>query len=112
MHRGSRTHRWMIRRASARYRRIRKPLWVAAFRGSSSTCGCSGRTLDPVVRDPYVKEDVMAVAALGAVVLDCPDPRALAAFYAAVLGGTVEDEEDWVDLKLPGGGTLAFQAAP
>lgn len=54
------------------------------------------------------------VAELGAVVLDCPDPRALAAFYAGILGGTVEDEDggDWVDLKLPGGRTLAFQEAP
>ncbi|CAM5693479.1 hypothetical protein STENM36S_07174 [Streptomyces tendae] len=30
-------------------------------------------------------------------VLDCPDPRALARFYAGVLGGTVEGEGDWVD---------------
>lgn len=34
----------------------------------------------------------MAVAELGTVVLDCPDPRALASFYAGVLGGTVETE--------------------
>ncbi|MFG2682553.1 VOC family protein [Streptomyces sp. NPDC048392] len=54
----------------------------------------------------------MAVAELGVVVLDCPDPRALARFYADVLGGTVEGEGDWVDLKLPGGQALAFQAAP
>ncbi|MFH0519809.1 VOC family protein [Streptomyces sp. M41] len=54
----------------------------------------------------------MAIAGLGAVVLDCPDPNALADFYARVLGGTVVEEEDWVDLKLPGGQTLAFQAAP
>ncbi|MGW5786423.1 VOC family protein [Streptomyces sp. NPDC003757] len=54
----------------------------------------------------------MAVAELGAVVLDCPDPRALARFYADVLGGTVEGEGDWVDLKLADGRTLAFQAAP
>ncbi|GAA4006678.1 VOC family protein [Streptomyces marokkonensis] len=54
----------------------------------------------------------MTVAELGPVVLDCPDPRALAGFYAAVLGGTVEGEGDWVDLKLPGGRALAFQAAP
>ncbi|MFH9730673.1 VOC family protein [Streptomyces sp. NPDC017260] len=38
--------------------------------------------------------------------------RALARWHAAVLGGTVEGEGDWVDLKLPGGRTLAFQAAP
>ncbi|CAL9509069.1 hypothetical protein SUDANB6_03607 [Streptomyces sp. enrichment culture] len=57
----------------------------------------------------------MAVAELGVVVLDCPDPRALAGFYAAVLGGTVEadpESADWVTLKPPGGQTLAFQAAP
>jgi catechol 2,3-dioxygenase-like lactoylglutathione lyase family enzyme len=30
-------------------------------------------------------------------VLDCPDPRALAAFYADVLGMQVnEDSDDWV----------------
>jgi predicted enzyme related to lactoylglutathione lyase len=57
----------------------------------------------------------MAYAKLGAVVLDCPDPHALADFYAEVLGGTVEaDPSDarWVDLKVPGGQALAFQAAP
>ncbi|MFI6405349.1 VOC family protein [Streptomyces sp. NPDC050548] len=56
----------------------------------------------------------MAIAKLGTVVLDCPDPRALAAFYAGVLGGTVEAEDggDWVDLNVPGGQTLAFQEAP
>ncbi|MGD1220188.1 VOC family protein [Streptomyces krungchingensis] len=54
----------------------------------------------------------MALAKLGAVVLDCPDPRALAGFYAEVLGGTVQGEGDWIDLKVPGGRALAFQAAP
>ncbi|MFJ1655971.1 VOC family protein [Streptomyces sp. NPDC088337] len=54
----------------------------------------------------------MALAKLGVVVLDCPDPRALAGFYAEVLGGTVEGEGDWVDLKVPGGPALAFQRAP
>ncbi|MFJ7022883.1 VOC family protein [Streptomyces sp. NPDC101117] len=54
----------------------------------------------------------MAIAEVGSVVLDCPDPRALAEFYAKVLDGTIVDEGDWVDLKVPGGPTLAFQAAP
>ncbi|PZH02595.1 glyoxalase [Streptomyces sp. NTH33] len=54
----------------------------------------------------------MALAKLGVVVLDCPDPRALAGFYAKVLGGTVKDEGEWVDLKVPGGPALAFQEAP
>jgi catechol 2,3-dioxygenase-like lactoylglutathione lyase family enzyme len=54
----------------------------------------------------------MAVAKLGVVVLDCPDPAALAGFYAGVLGGSVEGEGEWVDLKVPGGQSLAFQEAP
>ncbi|MET8827723.1 VOC family protein [Streptomyces sp. NPDC004610] len=54
----------------------------------------------------------MALATLGAVVLDCPDPRALAAFYAGLVGGTADGDGDWVDLRLPDGRTLAFQAAP
>ncbi|MFF4525252.1 VOC family protein [Streptomyces bluensis] len=54
----------------------------------------------------------MALAKLGVAVLDCPDPHALAVFYAGVLGGTVEGDGRWVDLKVPGGQSLAFQAAP
>ncbi|MFE3633061.1 VOC family protein [Streptomyces cellostaticus] len=54
----------------------------------------------------------MALAKLGAVVLDCPDPHALAGFYAGLLGGTPEGDAQWVDLKVPGGQALAFQRAP
>jgi catechol 2,3-dioxygenase-like lactoylglutathione lyase family enzyme len=44
-------------------------------------------------------------------VLDCPDPRALAAFYAEVLGMQVnEDRDDWVVIgDVPGARQLAFQ---
>ena len=50
-------------------------------------------------------------ARLQVVALDCPDPRALAAFYAAVLGTAIEDdgEDDWVQLAPRGGTPLAFQ---
>ena len=46
-------------------------------------------------------------------VLDCPDPRALAAFYAEVLGMQVnEDSGDWVVIgRVPGARELAFQRA-
>ena len=54
----------------------------------------------------------MALAKLGAVVLDCPDPAALAGLYAGILGGTVEAEEGWADLTAPDGRALAFQASP
>ncbi|MEV5956245.1 VOC family protein [Streptomyces sp. NPDC051987] len=54
----------------------------------------------------------MSVARLRNVVLDCPDPAALAGFYAAVAGGTlVAEEADWVVLKLPDGPRLCFQLA-
>jgi catechol 2,3-dioxygenase-like lactoylglutathione lyase family enzyme len=47
-------------------------------------------------------------------VFDCPDPRALAAFYAEVLGMRVnEDGDDWVVIgSVPGARELAFQRAP
>ncbi|MCS0637907.1 VOC family protein [Streptomyces sp. LP05-1] len=52
----------------------------------------------------------MAVATLTLTALDCPDPRALAEFYSAVLGGSVRNVgEDWYDLFLPDGRRLAFQ---
>ena len=54
----------------------------------------------------------MAIATLGVTALDCPDPRALADFYAGVLGGEVGGEGDWYELALDGRRTLAFQEAP
>ncbi|MET9044237.1 VOC family protein [Streptomyces sp. NPDC004362] len=54
----------------------------------------------------------LPVARMRSVVLDCPDPRALAEFYAEVLDGTVEGDGDWVDLHVPAGPRLAFQRAP
>lgn len=47
-------------------------------------------------------------------VLDCPDPRTLAAFYADLLGMQVnEDSDDWVVIgSAPGRRELAFQRAP
>jgi len=46
-------------------------------------------------------------------VLDCPAPRALAAFYAEILGMRVnEDDGDWVVIgRRPGLRELAFQRA-
>jgi catechol 2,3-dioxygenase-like lactoylglutathione lyase family enzyme len=55
----------------------------------------------------------MPIATYSLTAVDCPDPRALAAFYAAVLGGEVkQDSESWYDLYVPGGTRLAFQRAP
>ncbi|EST31908.1 hypothetical protein N566_20410 [Streptomycetaceae bacterium MP113-05] len=56
----------------------------------------------------------MTVATMGVTVLDCPDPKALAEFYGAVLGWQVDegDEDDWVELIGPHGRTFAFQEAP
>ncbi|MER7898142.1 VOC family protein [Streptomyces sp. NPDC096046] len=54
-----------------------------------------------------------AVARFRSVVLDCPDPRELARFYAQVGGGTPEgDDPDWVVLRVPDGPRLAFQRSP
>ena len=48
---------------------------------------------------------------VNSVVLGAPDARVLAAFYRALLGwDVVDDEPDWVKLRPPAGGTgLSFQ---
>ncbi|MFG2531994.1 VOC family protein [Streptomyces sp. NPDC048516] len=52
----------------------------------------------------------MSHITFGVVALDCPDPRALADFYADMLGWQVtEEDEDWVEVAGPDGRTLAFQ---
>lgn len=50
---------------------------------------------------------------LDLVVLDCPDPAALADFYARLLGWSVESADgEWVTLRGPEGGIgMAFQKA-
>jgi Ser/Thr protein kinase RdoA (MazF antagonist) len=54
----------------------------------------------------------MAVGRFDTVVLDCPDPYALAQFYATLLGQEIADDGDdsWQSLRGDGSGiTLAFQ---
>ncbi|MBC9729393.1 VOC family protein [Streptomyces sp. TRM68367] len=53
------------------------------------------------------------VARFRSVVVDCPDPAALARFYAAIVGGEPDTEDpEWVVLQVPGGPRLCFQPAP
>jgi catechol 2,3-dioxygenase-like lactoylglutathione lyase family enzyme len=54
-----------------------------------------------------------AVPRFHSVALDCPDPAALAGFYARLLGWPAPtDGGEWVTLQAPGGGpTIAFQQA-
>ena len=54
-----------------------------------------------------------AIATLGAIALDCREPRRVADFYAVVLGVEVErDDTEWVQLAPTGGVALAFQLVP
>jgi catechol 2,3-dioxygenase-like lactoylglutathione lyase family enzyme len=55
------------------------------------------------------------IGRLSSVVLDCPDPHALAQFYSELLGLPVTTtEDDWVVIGERGGpgGRFAFQLAP
>jgi catechol 2,3-dioxygenase-like lactoylglutathione lyase family enzyme len=53
------------------------------------------------------------IGTLRSVVIDCRDPRRLADFYAGLLGGVPEAEDDtWVVLRDPSGRRLAFQLSP
>lgn len=50
------------------------------------------------------------IATLDTVVLDCPDPRALAEFYGALLGWPITDAaEEWVTISDGAGRSLSFQ---
>ena len=51
----------------------------------------------------------MAVARFPSVVLDCPDPGALAQFYGALLDWTVSVEPDWAEVRAEYGQALCFQ---
>jgi predicted enzyme related to lactoylglutathione lyase len=51
----------------------------------------------------------MAIARFPSIVLDCPDPHALAAFYGALLDWKVETSEGWADVKADYGQCLSFQ---
>lgn len=53
------------------------------------------------------------IARFSLVALDCPEPRALAEFYAQLTGFDLDsDGGDWVQLRSDTGATLAFQRAP
>ena len=62
----------------------------------------------------------MAIARFPVVVLDCPDPKALAEFYGALLGWEVQrgdgdsggdsDDGTWWQIRADYGDSMAFQA--
>src|SRR6202034_1766799 len=51
----------------------------------------------------------MAIARYRSFVLDCPDPGALAAFYAALLDWKAEITGDWADIRSADGQCISFQ---
>lgn len=52
----------------------------------------------------------MAIARFPGLVIDCPDPGALAKFYGAMLDWKVEISSDWADVRADYGQSLSFQA--
>lgn len=52
----------------------------------------------------------MAIARYPVIVLDCPDPKALATFYGALLDWeVVKADPDWATIRAPHGDSLQFQ---
>ena len=51
----------------------------------------------------------MAIARLPSIVIDCPDPATLAAFYGALLDWKVEVSPDWAEIKADYGDSIGFQ---
>jgi hypothetical protein len=51
----------------------------------------------------------MAIARLPGIVIDCPDPGALAAFYGALLDWNAEVSSGWADVRGEYGQCISFQ---
>ena len=51
----------------------------------------------------------MAIARFPTIVLDCPDPGALASFYGTMLDWKVDASSDWADVRADSGQCLSFQ---
>jgi predicted enzyme related to lactoylglutathione lyase len=51
----------------------------------------------------------MAIARFPTIVVDCPDPAALATFYGEMLGWDVKTSDDWADIKADHGDSIGFQ---
>jgi catechol 2,3-dioxygenase-like lactoylglutathione lyase family enzyme len=80
------------------HRLARTRAWLGQV---ASVCRCS--------RQP----EVGVIGSLKTVVFDAPDHRALAAFYAELLGGEhLDDAEDWTTVRTADGWRLGFQLAP
>jgi len=51
----------------------------------------------------------MAIARFPGIVIDCPDPRALATFYGAMLDWKVDVSSDWAEVRAEYGQCISFQ---
>ena len=51
----------------------------------------------------------MAIARFPSIVLDCPDPGALAAFYGAMLDWKTDVSENWAEIRADYGDCMSFQ---
>jgi predicted enzyme related to lactoylglutathione lyase len=51
----------------------------------------------------------MAIARYPTIVLDCPDAKALASFYNAMLDWKVDASNDWADIRADYGQCISFQ---
>ena len=51
----------------------------------------------------------MAIARWPTFVFDCPDAKALGAFYGELLSWTVKDDDDWVEIRSDDGQCICFQ---
>ena len=51
----------------------------------------------------------MAIARFPSIVIDCPDPGALATFYGAMLDWKVDVSSDWAEVRADHGQCISFQ---
>ena len=78
--------------------------------GRAAAISCVQDSIRP---DAWYIDGMTPIARMRAVVLDCPDPRALADFYRELVGGDITHADDeWVNLRDGGAVLLSFQLVP
>ena len=54
----------------------------------------------------------MAIARFPGIVIDCPDPAALATFYGALLDWKTDISPGWAEVRADDGQCISFQQVP
>jgi len=71
--------------------------------------GSAAGAIRPRIVGGCAYRSCMAIARFPSIVIDCPDPGALATFYGAMLDWKTEISSDWAEVRAEYGQCISFQ---